>query len=534
MGYRSYTSEIDQPVTDQMGQPIIDPTTGQPMTKKQQVVIKSECFWENPSPRQMLIPAEWRKPQTDKAPWIGMDFEISLNEAKRMGWNLPDDFTGSGKGKADTYFDHGDEPDAMPAADVVTGRMIWYRSCVFLPDVVHPDAITELVLVDGIEDPVRHEPSPLQSFDEQGRLTADSIIGYPAHPVIIRTMTDATQVMSDVAVSLQQVGQLDTFREQSVQHRNANLTRWWAKAGVGKDTLDKIVAAPQNGIVVLPDDLFDDPLGPVRPAVQAHIPQENFEIDHMIDNDLARTHAIDATAAGTSAESGLTATEANLRQANVNERLGWEQSIVADVFIKGTTKFATILQRFLSMEDAAQVVGMQRAQVWDSWRKSSPTRFSFTMTPDSSLRNDTPLDRKQLMDYYTFVANDPSTNRDYLNRKLARKFHLDPSKAVLPPNMVPKKQPEPSVPTIAVKDLAVLTNPMVLAFVGANPQWGIIVPEEVKALIVQQAQPQQGQQPHGGKVAEAESLSKHQSDSTGAQNGSGQYNAGMGGGMIVQ
>ncbi len=533
MGYRSYSTDIQVPITDQMGQPVIDPVTQEPLTKTQPVVVKSECFWENPSPRQMLEPANWRSTNLDKAPWCGMEFSIALNEAKRMGWNLPEDFTGSEKGDGKTHFDHGDDPDDFDGQDIVTGKIIWYKSAIFLDDAVHPDAITELVLVDGIDEPVKHEPSNLQSFDEQGRLTPDSLIGFPVHPIMIRTMTDASQVMSDVAVSLQQVEQLDTFRKQSVAHRNANLIRWAVKAGIGKDTLDKIIHAPQNGVIVLPDDLFDDPNGVIRPLPQGHIPQENFALNDVFDNDLSRTHAIDSTAAGTtSGESGLTATEANLRQANVNIRLGWEQSIVADRFVQGVTKFATILQRFLSLEDAAQIVGMPRAQAWDAWRKSSPVRFSFTMTPDSSLRNDTPLDRKQLMDYYTFVANDPTTNRDYLNRKLARKNHLDPAKAVLQPNQVPKKQPEPVMPTVAIKDLAVLTSPLVLAFIGANPQWGIAIPEEVKLRLIQQAQQPQGQQPHGGKVAEAESLSKHQSDETGAQNGSGQFTPLMGGGVV--
>jgi hypothetical protein len=46
------------------------------------------------------------------------------------------------------------------------------------------------------------------------------------------------------------------------------------------------------------------------------------------------------------------------------------------------------------------------------------------------------------------------------------------------------------------------------------------------------AQAQQGQPEHGGKVAQAETLDKHATDETGAQNGSGQFNPMMGGGAL--
>jgi hypothetical protein len=155
------------------------------------------------------------------------------------------------------------------------------------------------------------------------------------------------------------------------------------------------------------------------------------------------------------------------------------------------------------------------------------------MTPDSSLRNDTPLDRKQLQDLYTFLANDPSINRQYLNEKLALKYHLDPSRLILPPDQVPKPQPEPVMPSVAIKDLVILTDPLVLAFIGANPQWGIQIPPEVKAMVVAMAQAQDnGQQPHGGNVAAVPSLDKHAADLTGGMQGSGALSPGLAGGQV--
>jgi hypothetical protein len=52
-------------------------------------------------------------------------------------------------------------------------------------------------------------------------------------------------------------------------------------------------------------------------------------------------------------------------------------------------------------------------------------------------------------------------------------------------------------------------------------------------IIAQAAQPQpQGQLEHGGKIAPIEGMDKHQVEQTGAQNGSGEYTPGMGGGLL--
>jgi hypothetical protein len=79
--------------------------------------------------------------------------------------------------------------------------------------------------------------------------------------------------------------------------------------------------------------------------------------------------------------------------------------------------------------------------------------------------------------------------------------------------------------------------------VKANPQWKIVVPPEVELLarivpptpvLDEETGQPTGQTEHPGKVAALESLSKHQSDETGGQNGSGMMTPMMGGGAQVQ
>jgi hypothetical protein len=101
IGYKAYTSEV--PVAT------ADPITGEAGIDVQPVVVKGECFWENVSPKQVLIPAEYTSTDFDKAPWLGYKFELSLVEAKRLyGDAIPEDYKG-GEKDDDLRFDHGDE-----------------------------------------------------------------------------------------------------------------------------------------------------------------------------------------------------------------------------------------------------------------------------------------------------------------------------------------------------------------------------------------------------------------------------------------
>jgi hypothetical protein len=585
MGYRAYQKALPQqvplhdpltgepvtePVLDPMtgmpqmqppqmdpatGMPALDPMTGMPVTQPVTrpvmetrvvpVTVKSECFWENISPKQTLIPAEWKSTDFDKAPWLGWKGEMALTEAKRL-LNLPKDFTGakSNASDGDQKFDHGDTPDTTPNTNTIQFTQVYYKSSVFREDVVHPDHLTELVFVDGIAKPVIHRDCPLQKFDERGRLTPDSLIGFPLHPLVIRAQTDAAYLMSDVAQWMPLEAELNKGREQMIKQRDANLLKFLYDTGkLGKDDIDKAVAAVQNGMIGLPSEAFADGKSPILPMERGSFPPENWQFNALLDADLARASAIDAAASGTTDQAGLTATEVNIRQSNVNVRLGWEQQFVADWFVAGATKYSAILQQFLPQEDAAAIVGTERAKAWEQFRGTVPARFAFTMTPDSSLRNDTPLERKQLMDVYTFLAKDPTINREYLNRQLLVRFRVDPSRAIIPADKRQKPEPEPAVPTIAVKDLEVFADPIVVAMVKANPQWKIVVPPEVELLarivpptpvLDEETGQPTGQTEHPGKVAALESLSKHQSDETGGQNGSGMMTPMMGGGAQVQ
>src|SRR3990167_8726900 len=179
MGYESVTVETKT----------VDPMTGQPMSVP--VPVYEDCFWE----------------------WFS---------AKQKGW-VPETFEGSSPSE-DLHFTHGQSQGGGDA--VVHGMELFYKSALFRKDIVHPLHQTQLILIEGVETPAEHRDSPYQTLDAQGRLTPDSLIGFPIHPLTIRTLTDSADVPSDCTISRPLVNELNKFRGQMIEFREAAILRW--------------------------------------------------------------------------------------------------------------------------------------------------------------------------------------------------------------------------------------------------------------------------------------------------------------------
>jgi hypothetical protein len=516
-------------------QEVADPQTGELV--QVEVPVFSQIYWRHISPKQALIPADHTSTIWDDAPWLGWEGEMPLRVAKRKGW-VPEDFEGSSPDK-DLHFgeSRGDVKDS-----VVKFVEIYYKSALYRDDRVHPQHLTHLVLVDGktskgeLVEPAVHEDSPDQQFDDRGRLTKDSLIGFPIHPLTIRTVTDSPIVPSDCTISRPLVAELNRFREDMIRQRDANNMRWLANNDtLPPDALQKIVRSPIGGIIPIPGEAFVGD-GAIKELPHGSYPRENFTFNDYLDNDLARTHAIDESQSGADASGSGTATEAQITQNNSNARLGFERGIVLDWYLKGVTKFSTLIQRYLDVEKAAEIIGPEPTQAWDQWRRSVPSALAFTALPDSTMRQDSAVARKQAMDVYSFLRRDEMVNPIPLLTNVARRFHLSAQVVAQNP---PQKGPEPTKPGFSFKgdDL----NPL-------NPQFPIVIeilrmagvnvtPEAVKEaqggalnqMMAQQAVPtgdvgagQPGASTgHGGKQPQQESLSKHHAEMTGGMQGTG-------------
>jgi hypothetical protein len=532
MGYESVTQAIEAP--DPM-----DPMA----TVSVPVPVHESCFWNHFSPKQALVPADFRSTEWDRAPWLGYRGQLPLTPGNREKYQLPEDFQGQ-KTDSTLYFDRGGS--VADGSDVFTITEIEYRSCLYREDRPHPEHLTHLVMVEGIADPVIEEDSPHQTLDERGQLTPDSLVGFSFHPLNMRTRTDSAWPPADATITRPLVNELNLNREQAVQFRDAATLKWQYNTDVlPGEVIGKIVRAPIGGMIGVPGEAFAGE-GAIKELPQGSMPRENVIVAQQIDDDISRSWALDAGQQGVQSGQSQTATEAQIQQGNANARLDFERGIVLQWYCKGVTKFATLVQRYLPVERAAQIVGPQRAQIWDVWRRSVASSLAFTAMPDSALRVDQAVDRKQAQDLYSFLANDPyiQKGRAKLLEKLLRKFHIDPTGIVVAPD--PAK-PEPPKLSFAFKgeDLVAPQAPIVLEIAA---QLGITIkPETVQlaqALLAQSQQlalaagdggdtPGAGDPRHGGKLLQQESLSKHAADQTGGMQGvGGTAQMGAPGGML--
>lgn len=545
MGYESVTVDQEMPDPAWQPSPLLPPEMQQPPLVTVPVPIHESCFWEHFSGKQAIIPHNFRSTEWDRAPFLGMTFELPLTPGNRQKYRLPEEFTG-GKSKSTQFYDYGESQGQ--GEDVFTGVEIWYRSVLFREDISHPDHLTQLILIDGLDENegiAIEQDSPYQTLDAQGQLTADSLKGFPIHPFSVRTLPDSAYVPSDGTMIRPLERELNVFRTQQVQFRDANLTKFMANGDVlPPESLNKIVRAPIGGIIVVPGEAFVGE-GAIKELPHGSMPRESFLANDYVDNDLARTLGIDAQQLGVQGDS-RTATADQLSQANANARLDKERGVILKSYIRGVTKFSTLIQRYLPLQQAAEIVGPKRAQSWDQWRHVVPSALAFTAMPDSALRVDQAVDRKAAVDLYSFLAQDPyiQKGRAKLLEKLLRKHHINPEGIVLPPD--PPK-PEPPKVSFALKgeDLTGPQAPMVFEILE---QMGIKVSEQAKAQSQQlgalasamnaaagvATEQAKAETRHGGKLPQMESLSKHHADETGGMQGLGGPPAPMGPGGFLQ
>jgi hypothetical protein len=531
MGYEMYATTQD----------VLDPMTGQPRSVP--VPVAEKCYWEHFSPKQAVIPHDFRSTEWDKAPYLGMQFTLPLTAANREKYKLPPEFEGS-KADGTQYFDHGTA--SQESESVFTGVEIYYRSILFRDDVQHPDHLTMLVLVDGVEEPVIHEDCQYQTLLPNGQLSPDSLIGFPIHPLNTRTLTDSAYPPSDCTMIRPLVNELNVYRTQQVQFRDAATLKWMYNTDtLPKDAVQKIVRAPIGGMIGVPPEAFIGE-GSIKELPQGSMPRENFAGQQAIDDDIARTTAIDAAGAGVQSNTNQTATEAQIQQGNANARLDFERGVVLQWYVKGVTKFSTLIQRYTPIEQAAQIVGPQLAQQWDAWRKAVPSALAFTAMPDSALRVDQAVDRKAALDFYSFIRQDPYVQKGVpkLLERLFRKHHIDPTGIIVPPDP-PKPEPPKASLSFKGEDLVAPQAPIVIEILT---QLGLkISPEAVlqsqqlllnaqqeAAAAEAEAEGQPGDTTHGGKQPQSESLSKHHADLTGGMQNTGAPAAMGGAGGMLQ
>ncbi len=501
IGYTNITKSTQIPRPSPytpLGQP-----TPEPEMQAVDVPIFEEFFWERFSPKKGLIPNSYHDTEFDKAPWLGEKFQMPLRVAKRT-YQLPDDFNPKSSSTAQVFAHPGITADEDE--EQVSGEELWYKASLFDDNEAHPQKIRQIVFIDGLADPVVHRDSPYQTFGPDGKLTPDSMIGFPIHPCTIRDLADSAYVPSDCTITRPLVNELARFRTQLIEQRDSSTSVRIADENiVTPEVINKVIRSPWGAI--LPIAGFDPARPPMMELVRPTYPRESFQAQETIERDIAKVNSMSANQTGTQQDTVRSATELTYVQQNSNVRLQAERNRFLAWFLAGVQKLDALVQRYPE----------QGAQPGAPPQSAPLGRYTYDIKPDSGVHVDSETDLKRFTALYNMLAKDPNINRMELHKAMLPLARLDPTKLLVQP---PPRGPEPPKITTIVRgeDLSPLSPQydnvvQMLGQLGIKLQPTPVTPD----LMHNAAQQQAAQQPvHLGPPVGADVVSKHTTDHSGS------------------
>ena len=503
-----------------------------------EIPIYERWFISRFSPKALLVPASFKDTQFQRAPWLGKDWRYPRSQVIR-DHRLPKDWTA---GTADeTHKPFFDGPNQLQGKDdetagdpFVTGVEIYYRAQLRTADETHPEKLIKLVLADGHDTPLAHEPCPYQDFSETGELTPDSLKGFVDRPLVLRQLSDAAWIPSDCSVTGALTRELEKFREQGIRQRdtNHNVILFDAKA-INPTAKDKIVKGPGGTWVPVEEGALSQGKDAIMAqAVQVTLGRENFIAQDYIERDREQILGIGANQVGAQARGSKTATEQTLVQRNSEARFEQERQAVTAWFLDVVAAFDTLVLRYADARIAIQILGETRGQLWAQFKSELVGGYTYDLSVDSGKYLDIEADRRQWMQLYNQIRPDPFINPKPLLQKLASVWGLDPAELITQPQP-PQKELKAAV-SLKGEDLNPL-NPAFAINIALLRQGGWTISEQDVQAAQQQASAQSGGMmavsgvgpdpkaagppQHPGGAPTAPTLNQHMREETGEQPG---------------
>lgn len=541
---------VMDPVT---GQPVMQPPTAmemvgsalgmappmpQPMMQEVEVEVPIDERWfvSESSPKALLVPASYRSTDFQRAPWLGKDWRKPLSQVRRE-YGLPKDWKASANDD-DTkpYFDNQtpnvNEEDA--GDPYVSGVDITYRTQLRSEEEVHPDAMRRLVLVDGHDTPLEHRDSPWQDFLPSGELTPDSLRGFPERPLVLRDLSDSAWIPSDCAVTRQLTREGEKYRRQVLEQRDGNkMVIAFDSGKISPTDINKITQS--NGVTWVP--LQEGALAQGKDAIMVQVAQpttgrETYMGMDVVDHDRAGVLGIDANQTGSQAKGRKTATEQSIVQRNSEARFEQERQRVLAWFLDVVAAFDTLVLRYADERIAVKILGEVRGKLWAEHKGALAGGYGYNLRVDSGKYLDIEADRRQWLQFYGQLRQDPMINPRPLLEKVSETLGLDPAEFIVEPQK-PQKDLKASV-SIKAEDLDP-AKPQFALMVSLLRQGGWkIDPADVQMAQQQASALTQGMLPvsgvgadpnapaqpeHPGMMPMAPNINQHIQDESGQRSG---------------
>lgn len=417
--------------------PQMDLTTGQPKVETIQVPIFEEWFGSKFSTKKLLLDEQLVQPNIEKySRWIGMKFYINKRLAQRQ-YGLTDVEVAAAAASDDRVFI--DPTSGRPAdgvKDLLAAYEITYRACYFT-DEDHPQRLHQLVLFEGIRSRTFvHRPSLDQTFDEEGKLTYDSVTGFPIKVGSLRDAIDTPFVQADSAFTNAMVRQLDVFNQQLMKLRDAAIGKYFYDTGaIDAQDLEKLKSGEVGAYIGLKDGALAQGAEKLfYTSAQVKQNPDDWRTIQMLKQQIDETLGISAVQAGSNPDTVRSATEISEVGAGAAGRQRKEQARVIGFYLSIVRMVDTLIFRYATGNRYIQVVGSGGAKKLEVWNKKLGAGcYAYDIRPDSQLAIDAARDRQQKIAAYTVMSPDPLYNRAPILRDIARDFGQDPTEVVKDP-----------------------------------------------------------------------------------------------------
>jgi hypothetical protein len=530
VGYENTTVNVDMPMDPAEVPPELQPAmlaTGQVPSIPTPKPIYENYYLERISPAKLLIPEDFTGSDFDKAPWLGFEFRLTLDEVKRK-YKVPADFNGGSTDDNRIAAEPAFTASNSARGSSVKCYEIWYWASRRDKDALHPKHMRRCVYIEGIEKAVLVEDSPFQNVIYQGGKSV-GVSGVTRFPIRVLTLTyisDQAIPPSDCTISRPQVKELWKSRTQMMLQRERGFSiRTVDQSRVDEDVLAKIESGDIGDILPV-DGPGDEIFHQIAPA---SYPRENFQFDNIISDDLDEMWSMGGPALGGETRSETTKYEVRAMQGGMAVRLNYERGKFQRWWTGVMRCVGDMVQMFADDEDYIEVVGPDGTRELQAWDKTTVAGdFVYSIKPDSGVYLDAAQERQDAVRLYQMMANEPHINRVKLVESVISKHHIDPTHVVIP-DLPPKPAPEPNLSFRFAGEDINPSNPNFPIVMTILQQGGIPIPPEIIAAAQQKAEQMnlatalvgaagaesQGAPPqtqHGGAAQQQAPLSKHAAD----------------------
>lgn len=482
----------------------------------------------------------------------GMDFDKAAWIGQRFTEDVPDDEAGGSVATDDRRLTPLPTGADQARQKQRTGYEIWYRAYLFDPDVQHPDKIRVFTFYEDERTlPVSVRDHPHQRYaNAAGKLKA-GMRGYGVKVCTLRYTPDTWQSKSDASMARNTADELSRGRTQMLISRDRSMSQWgYDTTRVDKDIQDKIEKNEIQGGIG-----FNGPGADATWPIQKGNPlKETYQFNEVAERDLQKIWRVGSNQMGVLDDKSRTATEQQITSSAAQESDQADRDVFAEWYtIKVAAEVAALMQLYTDETEFVELLGAdaqrlkaippqvqqqataegQDARVLVPWNKDAiQGLYSFSIKPNSQAYVDAAQEARMMQNDYQFFANSANINKSELERQILQRRGYDTSKLMQQP---PPKQADPPTVSLSVKGedfnpinaqapilldaLSKLGVPIDMAAVQAAQQLALQTPQPVGPSNPSVGQPDTR---HGGAVAKAEPLSKHQTEQTGGLQGTGQ------------